>query len=117
MVFSFSQSIEGIVFLGLTGDPASRVVARKMEFRHVTSTTFEKNFLGLGKVLVTNGSDALPNLPSIVAVPSSGMSADSNQHFKGTRAGKCYNVAPSYTGRYYLRCIITDKKSRKILLT
>ncbi|XP_075257658.1 uncharacterized protein LOC142349776 isoform X2 [Convolutriloba macropyga] len=87
----------------LTGDPASRVVARKMEFRHVTSTTFEKNFLGLGKVLVTNGSDALPNLPSIVAVPSSGMSADSNQHFKGTRAGKCYNVAPSYTGRYYLR--------------
>jgi len=85
----------------LTGDPASRVVARKMEFRHVTSSTFEKNFLGLGKVLVTsNGSDTLPNLPSIVAVPSGG---DSNKEFKGTRAGKCYNVAPSYTGRYYLR--------------
>ncbi|XP_063721807.1 RING finger protein nhl-1-like isoform X2 [Symsagittifera roscoffensis] len=88
---------------GLSGDTAPRVVARRMEFRHVTPSTFEKNFMVLGKVLVTsNGSDSLPNLPSIVAVPSAGVTGD-GKLFKGTRAGKCYNVAPSYTTRYYLR--------------
>lgn len=88
----------------LSGDNASRVAARRMEFRHVTTSTFEKNFLGLGKILVTaNAADNLPNLPSIVAVQPSGGIGDGPKLYRGTRAGKCYNVTPSYTGRYFLR--------------
>ena len=90
------------ILLDLSGDSASSVAARRMEVRHVTTSNFEQN----GKNFMSaNVADNLPNLPSIVAVqPSGGIGGCPKLH-RGTRAGKCYNVTPSYTGRYFLRYV------------
>ena len=107
-LFSHSEVIFQLldIFLDLSGDSASRVAARRMEFSHATTSTFEQNFLGLGKNFMSaNVADTLLNLPSIVAVQPSGGIGDCPKLHRGTRAGKCYNVTPSYTGRYFLRYV------------